>query len=72
MSSNLNNHQLNIGYYMQKMLYTNPMVTTNQKPVIVIDIQWIEKKEVKYISKESQKIMREQEEIREELQKQQN
>ena len=33
MGSNLSNHQLNIDCYMQKMLYTNVMVTTNQKTV---------------------------------------
>ena len=36
MSSKLNNHQLNIVCYMQKMLYMNLMVVTNQKPVINI------------------------------------
>ena len=49
MGSNSNNHQLNIDGYMQKMLYTNLTVTTNQKPVI--DMQKIKRKESKYIQR---------------------
>jgi len=33
MGLNFSNNQLNIDCYMQKMLYTNLMVTTNQKPI---------------------------------------
>jgi len=45
---------------MQKMLYTNLIVITNQKPVI--DMQRIKRKESKYITKERQQsIEREQE-----------
>jgi len=33
MGSNLHNQQLNIDCYMQKVLYTNLMVTTDQKPL---------------------------------------
>ena len=32
----INDHQLNIECYMQKMLYANLMVKTNKKPVIYI------------------------------------
>ena len=42
---------------MQKMLYTNLMVTANQKQVI--DMQRIRRKESKYITKESQETMKE-------------
>ena len=59
MGSTLSNQQLNIDGYMSKMLYTNLMVTTNQKPVT--DMQNIKRKESKSITKESQIIMREQE-----------
>ena len=34
MDLNLSDYQLNIDYYMCKMLYINLIVTTNQKPVI--------------------------------------
>ena len=51
MSSNLNDHQLNINYYMKKKLYTNPMVATNQKPLISI---WrTKRKKSKHITKEN-------------------
>ena len=42
---------------MQKMAYINLMVTKNQKPVI--DMQRTKKKELKYITKESQQTMKE-------------
>ena len=58
MSSNLSDHQLNIDCYMQKRLYTNLMVTTNQK--LEIDMQRIKRKESKYITKESQQTMKKQ------------
>jgi len=45
MDVNLGDHQLNIDCYMQKMLYTNLMVTTYEKPVI--DMQKIKRKEFK-------------------------
>ena len=57
MASNLHDHQLNIDCYMQKMLYTNLKVTTNQKPVI--DMQKIKRKESKYTTKECQQTTRE-------------
>ena len=41
---------------MQKMTYTNQMVTTNQKPV---NIQRIKGKESKYITKERLQSMKE-------------
>ena len=49
---------------MQKMLFTNLMVTTNQKPVI--DMQKIKRKESKYITKEGQQIMRQESKRRKE------
>ena len=57
MGSNLSDHQLYIDHYMQKILYINPMVTTNQK--LVIHMQKIRRKEYKYVPKESQLIVRE-------------
>ena len=57
MGSNLSDHQLNIDCYMHKMSYINLMVTTNQK--LVIDMQRIKRKESKFITKVSQKTMRE-------------
>ena len=60
MGSNLSKHQLNIDCYMQKILYTNLMVTTNQKPAI--DMQRINRKEWKYIIKEIQQTVREKQE----------
>jgi len=57
MGSILSDHQINIDSYMQ-MLYTNPMLTTIQKQVR--DMQKIKRK--KYITKESQKIMRREQE----------
>ena len=57
MGSNLSDHQFNIHSYMHKMLYTNLMISTNQK--LLIDMQKIKSKESKYITKESQQIMRE-------------
>ena len=49
---------------MGKMLYTNLMVTTNQKPLI--DVQKIKRKEFNDITKESQKTMREKSKSRKE------
>ena len=67
----LSGHQLNINCYMQKMLYTNLMVTANHKPVI--DMQKIKRNESKCITKGSQQTMKESKgRIREELQKTQN
>ena len=43
---------------MQKMLYTNLMVTIYQKPVT--DMEKVKWKESKYITKESQQTVREQ------------
>lgn len=57
MGSNLSSHELNTGCYMQKMLYTNPIIITNKKPVI--DMQKLKTKEYKYITKENQQTMRE-------------
>lgn len=34
MCSNLSDHKLKVDCYIQKMLYMNITVTTNQKPVI--------------------------------------
>jgi len=42
---------------MKKMLYTNLIVTTNQK--LLIDMQRIKRKESKYVTKESQQSMKE-------------
>ena len=55
---------------MQKILYTNLLVTTNQKPVI--DMQRIKRKVSKCINttKENKQTMTEQEKIREKLQTQ--
>lgn len=54
---------------MEKMLYTNLMVTTNQKTNI--DMQRIRRKKFKYIGKEDHQTMKErQERIRENIQKQ--
>ena len=53
MGSNLNDLQLNIDCYMQKTLYSNLMITTNQKPLI--NIQRIKRKKSKHITKENQK-----------------
>ena len=47
MSSNVNDHQLNIGCYFQKRLYTNLVVTTYQKPLP--NRQRIEKEKYIYI-----------------------
>ena len=57
MGSNLSNHKLNMDFYLHKILYINLMVITNQKPII--DMQKIKRKQSKYITKESQQIMRE-------------
>lgn len=43
----LSDHQLNADCYMQKMLYTNLMVTTNQ--TALVDMKRIQRKESKYI-----------------------
>lgn len=51
MSSNLSDHRPSIDYYMHKMLYTNLLVTTDQKS---IEMQRIKSKESKYIIKENQ------------------
>ena len=51
MSTHLSNHQLNIDCYMQKILYTNLMATTGQKPVK--HTQNKKRKESKFINKES-------------------
>jgi len=45
---------------MQKVLYINLMVATNQTPVI--DMKIIKRKGSKYITKESQQTMREEQE----------
>ena len=69
MGSNLNDHQLNKGCYMQKRLYINIMGTTNQKPLI--NMETIKRKKSIYTTKENQQIMKErQERIRENLQEQ--
>ena len=52
MGSNLNDHQINIDYYMQKWLYPNLMVTIYQN--LLINLQKIKRKKSKYISKENQ------------------
>ena len=57
MGSNLRDHQLNIDCYLQKMLYTNLIVTTNQKPII--DMQQIKMKKLKYIAQERQQKVKE-------------
>ena len=54
MGSNLSNHQLNIDSYMQRMLYINLMVTTNQKSVTYMG----KNKEKKPITKESHQTTR--------------
>ena len=46
MGSNISNYQLNIDCYMQKRLYTNIMVTTNQKSLI--NMQGIKRRNSKY------------------------
>ena len=52
MSSNLSDYQFNIDCYMHKMLYTNLMVTTNQKSIV--DTQEIKTKNPsKHITKQS-------------------
>lgn len=56
MTSKLNDHQLNIDCYMQKRLYTNPMMTIHQKPLV--NMERIKKKKSKYITKESQQILK--------------
>ena len=56
MGSNLSDYQLNMDWYIQKMLYTNLMVTTNKKTVI--DIQKNVRNESKYGVKESQQTMK--------------
>ena len=56
MASNLNNHQLNTDCYMQKMLHTSLMGTTNQKPLI--DMQRIKRKKYKYIITETHQTMK--------------
>ena len=55
MDQNLRDHRLNVDCFMQKLLYTNPMVTINQKSVI--DIQRIKREESKNITKEKQQTM---------------
>ena len=45
MSLNLSDHQLNIDSYMHKILYTNLIITTNQKPVIYTHKKKLKKKE---------------------------
>jgi len=63
MDPNLRDQQVNIDCYMQKLLYTNLMVTTNEKPVI--DTQK-SRTESKYITKENQQTMREESKRRKE------
>ena len=62
MGSNLSEHQLNIDCYRQKMLYTNLMVTTNQKPAI--HTQRIKRKQFNYITKESHQTVEEESKTR--------
>ena len=57
MGLNVSDHQPNIDGHIHKMLHTNLMVTTNQKPVI--DMQIIKRKKSKYVTKESQQTMKE-------------
>ena len=68
MDSNLNDYQLNINCSIQKMFYTNLMVTTNQKAVI--DIQRVKRKKSKYNIRKAINHERQKEGIREKLQKQ--
>ena len=56
MDSNLY-YQLNTDCYMQKMLCTDLMVSTNPKPLI--NTQRIKRNKFKYITKENQKTMKE-------------
>lgn len=57
MCSNLGDHQLNTDRYTHKMLYLNPMATTNQKPTI--DTQKHEEKESKCDTKASHQTTKE-------------
>ena len=56
MGSNIRTHQCNMDCDMQKRLYINQMVTTNQKPIT--DTQKVKRKESKYITKECQQTVR--------------
>lgn len=53
MGSNISDHQLNVDYCMQKMLYVNLMVTRNQK--LIIDTQKIKREKSKHKTKEEDK-----------------
>ena len=70
MGSNLNDNQLNIDFYLQKVLYTSQMVTINKKKLL-LNMQGIKRKESKYITKENQQAIKQirQERIGEKLQK---
>ena len=56
MGLNLSIYWFNIDRYIEKMLYPNLNVNTNQKPVV--HTERLKKNESKYITKESKLIMR--------------
>ena len=57
MCMTLNDYKFKTHRYSYRSIYMNPMVTTNQKPMV--DIQTQERKEYKHTTKENHRNMRE-------------